>query len=171
MVFTQLYGFLGLLDVGSRDDELLTSGSLCARQHAFKVVGMALCAIVDAAVDWICEVDAYLPFESGGQPRGYDSGLEFATYIHVSRSRIVCTRLLCSRRGGCVCRHCVELSQLKGGIDRRLRYLAKQCPRNRVSARKRERHESGIAIAEDDLPAWVILTLLYRYCQTLPPYT
>jgi hypothetical protein len=53
-------GLAGFVEVGAGDDEFLAAGGAGALEDAGEVGGVALRAVVDAGVDGVGEVDAYL---------------------------------------------------------------------------------------------------------------
>lgn len=60
MLFTEMNCGLGVLEIGSRDDEFFTANILSSLKNGVEVRVMSLGAVVDTRKYWICEVDTNL---------------------------------------------------------------------------------------------------------------
>jgi hypothetical protein len=58
--FRQSNGFLGLGQVRAGDYQLLAACIAGTGEDAGEVVGVSLRSMINAAIDWVCEIDADL---------------------------------------------------------------------------------------------------------------
>jgi hypothetical protein len=72
----------GLLEIGSRDHELHATHVKRSLYDLLEIVFVASLAVIDAAKDWITEVDAHLPTVSAAPPRE----ARMLTHISVPKS-------------------------------------------------------------------------------------